>query len=138
MFTLTNKTYADPAKRREYHRERYLANRDKVLAEANARNRALRILEPQKTITEVGLEDADRVPDIRPMIDRERRDNLEGIRLRLIWASGAGGVRPGGRAWMVPGRAMASSTARKVHCAPATGSAKPGRSVFMRCASSPW
>ena len=91
MFTLTNKTYADPSKRREYHRQRYLANRDKVLAEANARNRALRVLEPQKTITEVGLEDADRVPDIRPIIDRERRDNLEGIRLRLIWASSAGG-----------------------------------------------
>jgi len=93
MFTLqTSKTYADPAKRREYHRERYLANRDKVLAEANARKRALRVLgEPQQTITEVGLEDADRVPDSRPMIDRERRDNLEGIRLRLIWASSAGG-----------------------------------------------
>jgi len=91
MFTLTSKTYADPAKRREYHRQRYLANRDKLRAEANARNRAMRVLEPQQTITEVGLEDADRVPDIRPMIDRERRDNLEGIRLRLIWASSAGG-----------------------------------------------
>ena len=92
MFTLTNKTYTDPAKRREYHRQRYLANRDKVLAEANARKRALRVMgEPQKTITEVGLEDADRVPDIRPVIERERRDNLEGIRLRLIWASSAGG-----------------------------------------------
>jgi hypothetical protein len=81
-------TYTDPAKRREYHRQRYLANRDKVLAEANARKRALKVLgEPQKTITEVGLEDADRVPDSRPIIDRERRDNLEAIKLRLIWAS---------------------------------------------------
>jgi hypothetical protein len=39
--------------------------------------------------------------------------------------SGAGGAASGGRAWTVPGRAMASIRARNTPCAAITGSAKP-------------
>ena len=93
MFTLeTSKTYADPAKRRDYHHERYQANRDKILAEAAARKRAEAVLgEPAQTQTESYIIDPDQVADIRPPLERERRDNMESIRLRLIWASSAGG-----------------------------------------------
>ena len=44
-------------------------------------------------------------------------------------ASGAGGARPPPASQTRPGRAIASSTARKHACAPATGSAKPGCNV---------
>lgn len=93
MFTLeTSKTYTDPAKRREYHRERYQANRAEILAQAAAKKKALKALgEPEQTHTAPCLTDMDQVEDIRPMLERNRREVMEGVRLRLIWASSAGG-----------------------------------------------
>lgn len=93
MFTLeTSRTYADPAKRRDYHAARYQANRERVLAEANARKRAMKDVGGQEQAHTAAYDtDPDHVADIRPMLERDRRDTLEGIRLRLIWASSAGG-----------------------------------------------
>lgn len=87
-----NDTYSDPAKRREYHRARYQANRDAILKLAAAKQRAYREAEKEaQTHTEHRLKDPGVIADIRPVIERDRREIVEGIRLRLIWASSAGG-----------------------------------------------
>lgn len=93
MFTLeTSKTYTDPSKRRDYHRERYQANRDKILEAAAAKKRALKALgEPEQPHTEPCIIDVDQVEDIRSPLERDRREVMESIRLRLIWASSSGG-----------------------------------------------
>lgn len=92
LYTLTSRTYADPAKRRDYHRARYLANRDTILAEAAAKKKTAKAPgEKPQAHAEAYDTDPDHVADVRPFIERDRRETLEGIRLRLIWASSAGG-----------------------------------------------
>jgi hypothetical protein len=94
MFTLeTSRTYSDPSIRREENRQRYLTNRATILEALAAMRRALKPLAEQTPAghTEAHIIDPDRVVDIRPFLDRNRREVMEGIRLRLIWASSAGG-----------------------------------------------
>lgn len=93
MFTLeTSRTYTDPSKRREEKRRQYLANREKILEGLAAKRRALKALgEPEQPHTEPCVIDADQVEDIRPMLERNRREVMESIRLRLIWASSGTG-----------------------------------------------
>lgn len=90
----TSETCSDPAKRRDYHRARYLANRDAILAAANARKRTRTAAEAEAACfidTDTRHIDPDELADTRPLLERDRREVMEGIRLRLIWASSAGG-----------------------------------------------
>lgn len=93
MFTLEASThYSDPDKRREYHRARYLARRETILALASEKRKARQANDkhtPEHTLPRIV--DQDDVPDIRSRIERDRRDSMESIRLRLIWAANAGG-----------------------------------------------
>jgi hypothetical protein len=94
MFTLqTANAYRDTSKYTERKRRTYLTNRDKILEAAATKRRALKALGEQvpEVHTEPRLTDPDQVEDIRPMMERNRREVMEGIRLRLIWASSAGG-----------------------------------------------
>ena len=89
--TTDDGAYPDASTRREYHAARYRARREELREAAKLRKRDRKAEGCRHTATEAELPDADRVPDIRPVIERDRRDTLEGIRIRLIWASSAGG-----------------------------------------------
>lgn len=101
MFAMPqSKNYSDPAKRREYHRARYLARREEILkraAERKAASAARKSVESSvcrpcftggRTDTESAVE---QIEDTRAHIEQERRETMEGIRLRLLWIMGAGG-----------------------------------------------
>ena len=83
--------YPDASTRREYHAARYLARREELREAAKLRKRDRKAEGGRHATTEAELPDADRVPDIRPDIERHRCENLESIRLRLIWAANTGG-----------------------------------------------
>lgn len=94
-------SYADPSARREYHHARYLANRQAILAKAAAKSGggwqtpSAQAASAGGNSARPGIDwsdsDWDAVEDVHPFIERNRRDTLESIRLRLIWASSAGG-----------------------------------------------
>jgi hypothetical protein len=84
--------YTRAEDRREYHRRRYLANRESILAEAARRKQEAKGREKQFHIrTHPHMTDPDQVADPRPLFERDRRESMEAIRLRLMWASSAGG-----------------------------------------------
>ena len=91
--------YTRAEDRREYHRRRYLANRESILAEASRRKQEARRKQAEKErekrldfrVYPEEMMDPERVPDPRPLFERDRRESMEAIRLRLMWASSAGG-----------------------------------------------
>lgn len=89
-----NRIHSTTERHREQKRLRYLANREAILAKSKERWRERKAESAGATAPSdvmAGLADPDRVEDTRPIMDRDRREVMEGIRLRLIWASSAGG-----------------------------------------------
>lgn len=87
-----------PVCRREYQRARYQAHRQEILAKAAARK-----AERDKAASEAKADtfaklpepednmDVENIRDDRQNVERRRAENMESIRLRLLWAMAAGG-----------------------------------------------